>query len=316
MIEVLRCGALTTIQDLGRAGLRHLGVAQSGAMDPIAMQQANLLLGNPLSAAVLEISVGPLALRFRETTNVAFAGVDFSASASGSKEARSLAPGFGYKINTGEILTLGRPSVPGARCYLAVAGGFDVPIVLGSRSTDITGGFGGLAGRALHSGDTLEIQRNEASQVILTQGIRSQSPSHVLRVLPGLDYDLFTQESRERFFSQPWGISHHSNRMGLRLKGNALEYKDEINLLSAGVLPGDVQVPPDGLPIVLANDAQTTGGYPRIASVIQADLWQLAHLPPLTSVYFLPVTLREAQEARERQQHYLNRLQTSLDRND
>lgn len=315
MIEVLRCGALTTIQDLGRLGLRHLGVSQSGALDPIAMQQANILLGNDTGAAVLEISVGPLVLHFTESIGIALTGVDFSATKGEShsqnrKDTGILAPGYAYTVSAGDTLTLGRPAVPGARCYLAVSGGFDVPIVLGSRSTDITGGFGGHDGRALRSGDKLATQNSAPEQTILGKGIRSQSPSHVLRVLPGPDYDLFTLDSRQRFLSQPWGISHHSNRMGLRLKGNALQYEEEINLLSAGVLPGDVQVPPDGQPIVLANDAQTTGGYPRIASVIQADRWQLAHLPPLTSVYFLPISLREAQEAGERQQHYLQRLQS------
>ncbi len=310
MIEVIRCGALTTIQDLGRYGLRHLGVSQAGALDSIAMQQANILLGNEPDAAVFEVSVGPLVLRFIEPATIALTGVDFSTTRSESTgAAETLAPGYGYTMNAGDTLTLSRPSVPGARCYLAVGGGIDVPIVLGSRSTDITGGFGGFEGRALQSGDHLTTRPCRSEQAIQKKGIRSQSPSHVLRVLPGPDYDLFTQDSRQRFFSQPWGISHHSNRMGLRLKGNALQYAEETNLLSAGVLPGDVQVPPDGQPIVLANDAQTTGGYPRIASVIQADLWQLAHLPPLTSVYFLPIALREAQEAKERQQHYLERLQ-------
>lgn len=314
MIEVLRCGALTTIQDLGRPGLRHLGVSQAGALDPIAMQQANLLLGNAHDAAVMEISVGPLVLRFVDAVAIALTGVDFGAiRGESAAAAESLPPGYGYMMNAGDILTLSRPSVPGARCYLAVGGGIDVPSVLGSRSTDITGGFGGFAGRALVSGDKLVTRLSSPQQTILKQGIRSRSPSHVLRVLPGPDYDLFTLDSRQRFFSQPWGISHHSNRMGLRLKGGALEYENEVNLLSAGVLPGDVQVPPDGQPIVLANDAQTTGGYPRIASVIQSDMWQLAHLPPLTSVYFLPATLREAQEAKERQQHYLERLQIQVE---
>ena len=310
MIEVIRCGALTTIQDLGRHGLRHLGVSQSGALDPIALQQANLLLGNALGAAVLEISVGPLALRFEQDCAVAMSGSSFAASRSNPDAAAEtrLLPGHVAIIRSGETLTLSKPLVPGARCYLAFAGGIDVPVVMGSRSTDLNAGFGGLQGRALQASDRLQTGQSSQHQVESGKGIRPLSPSHILRALPGPDYESFTTDSQILFWSQPWRISHQSNRMGLRLNGSALQIEAPLELPSAGVLPGDVQVPPDGLPIVLANDAQTIGGYPRIASVIRADLWQLAHVPPGTSVYFVPVALAEAIAARERQERYLQRL--------
>ena len=310
MIEITRCGALTTIQDSGRHGLRHLGISQSGALDPIALQQANLLLGNAPGAAVLEISFGPLALRFEQDCAVAMSGSSFAASHSTPDAAAEtrLLPGHMAFIRSGATLTLSKPLVPGARCYLAFAGGIDVPIVMGSRSTDLNAGFGGLQGRALQAGDRLPTGPSSQHQVESGKGIRPLAPSHILRALAGPDYESFTTDSQILFWSQPWRISHQSNRMGLRLNGSALQLEAPLELPSAGVLPGDVQVPPDGLPIVLANDAQTIGGYPRIASVIHADLWQLAHVPPGTSVYFVPVALEEAIAARERQERYLQRL--------
>lgn len=306
MIEVLRCGALTTVQDLGRHGLRHLGVSQCGALDPLALQQANLLLGNDPGAAGLEISVGPVQLRFQEESVIVLTGVDFAPQLAD-------VPGIvlaGHRtwIPAGATLALTRPAIPGARCYLAVAGGIDVPTVLGSRSTDFKACFGGLQGRALEAGDILPVGPVTQTLTDTHRGVRGLAPTHVLRALPGPEYGEFTAASHTQFWMQPWRISHQSNRMGMRLNGPPLQLRQPLSLLSSGVLPGDVQVPADGLPIVLANDAQTIGGYPRIASVIRADLWQLAHLPPLTSVYFQPVTHAAARAVLERQASYLARL--------
>lgn len=315
MIEVIRCGAFTSIQDLGRFGLRHIGVSQAGVLDPIATQQANLLLGNEPGAAVIELIVGPLQLAFHQDCTVVVSGVDFAATISTGRAAeqhQALRPGHPVAIKAGMQITLHRPAIPGTRAYVAVSGGIDVPLVLGSRSTDMKSGFGGFYGRALQSDDALPVGRFSSPPKNIPYGIRPLAPSHVLRALPGPDYDSFTPEAHQRFWMQPWGISHQSNRMGMRLNGQTLALNKPLSLLSAGVLPGDVQVPPDGLPIVLANDAQTIGGYPRIASVIQADLWQLAHMPPLTSVYFEPVTHTVAAQARERQARYLERLTESL----
>ncbi|MDP1931114.1 MAG: biotin-dependent carboxyltransferase family protein [Gammaproteobacteria bacterium] len=310
MIEVLRCGALTTVQDLGRHGYRHLGVGQSGALDPIAVRQGNLLLGNPAEAAVLEISVGPLVLRFDQDCAVALTGSGFVATI--DHGGIDLLPGHVAMIAAGDTVTLSKSLVPGARTYLAVAGGIDVPLVMGSRSTDINARFGGLHGRPLQTGDKLATGLCSTNAVPAKKGIRPLSPSHILRALPGPDYESFTAQSCEDFWNQAWRINHQSNRMGLRLSGHALELLQSLELLSAGVLPGDVQVPSSGLPIVLANDAQTIGGYPRIACVIQADLWQLAHVPPGTSVYFQQVTVDEAITALVQQRRYLSRMEDSL----
>jgi biotin-dependent carboxylase-like uncharacterized protein len=312
-IDVLRAGTLCSVQDLGRHGLRHLGISQCGASDTLALQQANLLLGNPAGAAGLELSLGPVQLRFTQASRIALTGVDFCARLQ-TPEGGDLPvlSGYALALPAGAVLSLTRPAIPGARGYLAVAGGIDVPLVLGSRSTDLKAGFGGHAGRALQAGDRLPVGATASTLITGKRGVRGFAPTHVLRALPGPDYERFTQAAHTGFWLQPWRINAQSNRMGLRLNGAPLAVRSAVNLLSAGVLPGDVQVPPDGLPIVLGVDCQTTGGYPRIASVIQADLWQLAHLSPLTSVYFQPVTHAVAQQALERQTRYLERLTTRL----
>ncbi len=313
-IEVLRTGTLCSVQDLGRHGLRHLGISQCGAMDPLALQQANLLLGNAPGAAGLELSLGPVQLQFSQATRIALTGVDFAARLQ-TPEGDDLAVLSGYPLQlpAGAVLSLTRPAIPGAHGYLAVAGGIDVPMVLGSRSTDLKAGFGGHAGRALQAGDVLPVGPAPVAVGTSRRGVRGVAPTHVLRALPGPDYERFTPAAHTGFWLQPWRINAQSNRMGLRLNGSPLTLHGAVNLLSAGVLPGDVQVPPDGLPIVLGVDCQTTGGYPRIASVIQADLWQLAHLSPLTSVYFQPVTHAVARDALERQRRYLDRLARALE---
>lgn len=313
-IDVLRGGTLCSVQDLGRHGLRHLGISQCGAMDPLALQQANLLLGNSPGAAGLELSLGPVQLLFSQATRIALTGVDFAARLQ-TPDGDDLAVlnGHPLPVQAGAVLSLPRPAIPGARGYLAVAGGIDVPLVLGSRSTDLKAGFGGHGGRALQAGDALPVGLTSSTLDPGRRGVRGFAPTHVLRALPGPDYTRFTTTAHTGFWLQPWRINPQSNRMGLRLNGAPLALHSTVNLLSAGVLPGDVQVPPDGLPIVLGVDCQTTGGYPRIASVIQADLWQLAHLSPLTSVYFQPVTHAVAQEALERQTRYLARLARALE---
>jgi len=311
LVEVLRCGVLTCVQDLGRHGQRHLGISQCGALDTLALQQANLLLGNAPGAAGLEISVGPVQLRFHADSVIVLSGVDFTPTLQDTTGAASNVPvlaGHRIAIPAGSTLSLTRPAIPGTRCYLAVAGGIDVPLVLGSRSTDLKAGFGGHEGRALEAGDLLPLGTARLLKGNASRGVRGLAPTHVLRALPGPDYEQFTAASHTQFWMQPWRISHQSNRMGMLLNGAALQLRSPLSLMSSGVLPGDVQVPADGLPIVLANDCQTIGGYPRIASVIRADLWQLAHLPPLTSVYFQPVTHAVARAALEQQTRYLARL--------
>ncbi len=337
MIEILKCGPLTTVQDAGRFGYRHLGIVQAGVMDQIAQQQANLLLENPPDAAVLEVSMGPLHIKFHHACAIVLMGADFRASVKSADKAHNLMPGYIHEIPAGAVLRLARPSLPGMRTYLAVQGGFDVPEILGSRSTDISAGFGGFSGRAVQAGDrlktgsitagTVSTPPNESTNDDLNlrssarnstrsskYGVRPLAPGCVLRALRGPDYQSFSSEAWADFWQSEWRINPQSNRMGLRLNGKALSLQKVEEYSSGGVMPGVVQVPPDGQPIILGTDAQTIGGYPRIASVISTDLWQLAYMPPGSKLLFQEVSLEQAHQAARKCRQSLQLLEQSLQR--
>jgi 5-oxoprolinase (ATP-hydrolysing) subunit C len=318
MIEILKCGPLTTVQDAGRFGYRHLGIVQAGAMDSIAQQQANLLLENPLNAAVLEISLGPLHVKFHHACAIVLMGADFRATLKSADKACALMPGYIHQIPAGAVLRLAQPSLAGMRAYLAVQGGFDVPEILGSRSTDVTAGFGGFLGRALQAGDRLHTGAagvpDDSPADLHTRngghGVRPLTPGSVLRALRGPDYQSFSAQACNDFWQSEWRVSPQSNRMGLRLSGKALRLLTTSEYSSGGVMP----VPPDGQPIVLGADAQTIGGYPRIASVIATDLWQLAYMPPGSKIFFQEVSLEQAHQAARKCRQSLQLLEQSLRR--
>lgn len=327
MIEVLRSAPMTSVQDQGRTGLRHLGVCHAGALDPLAAKQANLLVGNDPEDAVLEVTFGPFAIQFLDNRLVAICGTDFDASIDTpaikgvTAKSRALIPGFAQAIRMGERLCLKPPASGGGRAYIAIAGGINVPKVLGSRSTDLNAGFGGFSGRSLQRADkislgpltpthdpTQDVMERDESVRRTTWGLRSLRSQPQLRALEGVDSALFDAKVLDNFWQQDWRVDARSNRMGIRLQGRAYGTDSTPSLLSSGVLPGDVQLPGDGQPIVLASDAQTTGGYPRIAHIIQADLWQLAHLRPNSSISFERVTLEAAHAANAKMATYWERL--------
>lgn len=316
MIEVLNCAPLTSIQDLGRPGLRHLGIARSGAMDPMVTQQLNLLLGNSCNAAVIEFSMGRAMFRFHEDALIALSGADCRARLLDSERepitAEYLMPGYQYRIKADTVLQLSGPSGPNGRCYLAIRGGIQVPLVLGSRSTDLNNRFGGLQGRPLQAGDVLGLGDQAGALPSSSKGIRAPAADGQLRAIRGPEYDLFQAQARADLWQELWRVSRNSNRMGLRLEGASLQLDTATELTSSPVLPGIIQVPADGKPIILANDAQTMGGYPRIATIINADLWQLAYLPPTSRIRLREVTLEEAQEASAHNRLYLERLERTL----
>ncbi|MDF0604776.1 biotin-dependent carboxyltransferase family protein [Neisseriaceae bacterium TC5R-5] len=301
MLEILQAGIQSTIQDLGRQGWRHLGVAQAGALDTPALLMANKLLGNAVDAAAIEVALGPFKVRFLCDTWFALMGADFAATLDGE----AVWSGWRYPVRAGQELLL-NGCRHGMRVYLAVAGGIAVPLTLGARATDLKGGFGGWQGRALQIGDRLPIGEGKALSGRL--GWRSLLWSPQLRALPGPEYEQFSAAAHAAFWAGEWTVSTQSNRMGYRLTGAMLEREQSEDLLSHGVLPGVVQVPPAGQPIVLLADAQTTGGYPRIACVIEADLWKLAQARPGTKLRFLAVKPAEAKQARLQQQRLLQQL--------
>lgn len=301
-LRVLSGGVLTTVQDRGRHTLRRYGVPQSGALDPLALALANRLLDNPLDAAALEITAGGAAFEVLAPTLLAVTGGDLGALLDDDLlplwTAVFARPGA-------QIRFMGRRQSWGARAYLAVAGGLDLPLVLGSRSTYLAGGFGGLAGRALQTGDLLASLR--AADALPLAG-RScpidarprYTAEPALRLLPGPHLDRFVPDALDLLLSRPFTINASANRMGYRLDGPPLRYAAPCSLPSLGVLPGVIQVPPDGSPILLMADAQTTGGYPIIGVVIEPDLALAAQLLPGDRLCFR-LTTRDAAIAARRE---------------
>jgi biotin-dependent carboxylase-like uncharacterized protein len=311
-VQVLAPGLLTTVQDAGRHGLRHLGVGCAGAIDAYSQQVANLLVGNDAHAAVLEITLAGPRLRFEYAARIALCGADIEAHV-GELALPSWRP-----INLPEQAELAIGHCRrGARAYLAIAGGIDVPHVLGSASTDLRGGFGGLDGRALHAGDRLAIgaRRIDSNDVHIPPWWIDPTPdldfdlSALARVLPGSD----ATSPPDALFARAWQVSSRSDRQGLRLEGPALELIDTRERISEPVVPGTIQLPPDGQPIVLLADAQTHGGYPRIGHVIAADLPCLAQLRPGETLRFAPFTHAQAQAAWRGQRQRLQRIALAIE---
>lgn len=283
-LRILSPGLLTTVQDAGRFGWRHLGVAQCGALDPSAAILANRLVGNDAGEAVLELTLQGPTLQFDRAVRLAICG------------ARVLAR-FESEGGGRHVIEAGRPATlpagvlrigalrDGARAWLAIAGGIGVPLVMGSRSTDLRGGFGGIAGRALQGGDELSLRN--APDITCDQPWMPKwwvDPHFDERGLP-IRYVPSPQADDAQLDGRAWQVSTRSNRQGLRLEGATLESR-HAEQVSAPVAPGTVQLPPDGRPIVLLADAQTVGGYPRLGHVIAADLPRLAQLCPGDTVRF------------------------------
>lgn len=290
MIEVLRAGMCDLVMDQGRPGWGALGVPVGGAADPSALAAANCLVGNDATAAGLEITLSGPALRFPAGGVVALTGARFAAArSSGARVAWNET----LVLMAGETLTLGQAK-DGCRCWLALGGGLALAPVMGSRSTFLPAGFGGQAGRPLQAGDALPCGAAAGEARLL----RAHPPSHeaavCLRVLAGPQTGFFDDAGLTAFFDARYRVGPASDRRGLRLTGPAVTHT-RVELPSQGVLPGVVQVPPDGQPIILGWDGPVTGGYPVIAGVIAADWPLLAQLKPGDAVGFTTV---EADEAR------------------
>jgi len=302
-------GLLTTVQDQGRPGFASQGVPVGGAMDTWAARVANLLVGNDPGDAVLEMTLTGPALRVLQASTIAVCGADLLPQIDNA----FLPMWRTVPVKQGQMLRFKRRK-SGARAYLAAAGGFSVPLVLGSRSTELRAGFGGFGGRALRAGDVLDTGTDNAPGVCGGRGLRAsdipQYPGHVrLRIIPGPQDDLFTNEARSLFLSATYTVTPQSDRMGYRLEGPRLFLHPQVagTLPSAGVTFGCVQVA-GGRPLLLMADCQTTGGYPVIGVVIRADLFQAAQCVSGTTVSFHSVSVEDAQEAWRAQQQFLRVL--------
>ncbi|CCQ96408.1 putative hydrolase subunit antagonist of KipI [[Clostridium] ultunense Esp] len=305
-ITVLTPGFLTTVQDLGRIGAQRYGVTVGGAMDPFSLRVANLLVGNEEGDAGLEMTFTGPALRFHQDVLIAITGGDLPLHMDG----RPLPRWRSVLVKAGGILR-GSGMGKGSRAYLAVAGGISVPSVLGSKSTDLKAGIGGYQGRPLQEGDVLEIGKPSPWAESLMGSLHDfpfaaahwqVSPkmfsfyreNPTLRVIRGGHFHLFDRASRQKFFREEFLVTPQSDRMGYRLTGPKVNMEKPYEMISEAVTVGTIQVPPDGNPILLMADRQTTGGYPKIAHVITADLPVVAQVKPGERIRFQEVSLEEA----------------------
>jgi antagonist of KipI len=295
LIEVHAPGLLTTVQDLGREGFGPMGVSASGAADPVALRIGNRLVGNAEGAAGLEMALLGGNFVFPERAVVALTGSEFGATL----DNEPIEMWKSVEIRQGQTLRLGATRT-GARCYLCMRGGIDVKLFLGSASTHLLSGLGGFQGRALRAGDVLKIGAASGSfrtfrkRSVSARAVAQLAPRKVLRVTPGPQSDWFSQKVQEAFYAGTYRVTEESNRMGLRLQGAAISSTAGGEMTSEGVSLGAVQITAGGLPIILFVEQQTTGGYPKIANVISADLSSLGQLRPRDEIRFELVEMEAA----------------------
>ena len=282
MLEVLEPGLLTTVQDAGRSGWARYGVPPSGPLDAEAFAAANALVGNPPAAAALEITLTGPTLRVSRDCLIAVCGAPFDLWVG----TLPVPMWHAVYVRAGRIITFGQRR-SGARAYLAISGGIALPPFLGAQATYLPGGFGGMEGRALRAGDRLPLgsaaQRDlpqRAGRVWPVDRRPPYTPHPTLRVVLGPQDDYFTAEGLATFLSSVYRLTPEADRMGARLQGPPIAHRGPTGIVSDGVIAGSVQVPPDGQPIVMLADHQTTGGYPKIATVLRADLPLLAQCLP------------------------------------
>lgn len=304
-IRVVKPGLSTTIQDRGRFGYAHLGISPAGPADAVSIRIANLLVGNDEYAPALEMTLLGATLEFDERTIVSLTGASCQCKVGPDFVSANEA----VEISAGTVLQCGS-TTNGARSYLAVQGGFDVPLVMRSASTDVRGRFGGIEGRRLQKGDVLKVRKGGNPQVRrLRAGILEPTrPSAPVRVTRGAQSDWFHSEMYSKLLTSPYLVSEQTDRAGLRLQGEAVLPSERSQLLTDGIPLGAIQVPQDGQPIILFVDQQTTGGYPKIANVISADIHRIGQLRPRDQMRFAEVPMAEAVEALRSQERWLKEI--------
>ncbi|MCU1728593.1 biotin-dependent carboxyltransferase family protein [Pseudomonas sp. 7P_10.2_Bac1] len=291
MMEILSNGPLNILVDQGRIGHLASGVSRSGPMDSLSYELGNAMLGNSGEAASLEINNFPFRVRFNETRCIAITG----ALSTSRIEQKRHAPWSRLTVNAGETLVI-EPPQEGRCVYLAIDGGIEAQQILDSCSTDLKGAFGGFGGKSLGKGDCLRSSTAGRQATVTPSSLfdpelqtywRALSEAGTtVRVLPSAEWQEFSEDTKERFFTTPYRVDRSSNRQGYRLAGTVLKRTVKRELLSHGIVPGTVQVPTSGEPIIQLVDANTCGGYPKLANVIEADLWKLGQLMPGHAIRF------------------------------
>ncbi len=320
-VKVIKPGLSTTVQDLGRPGYYAIGIPLSGGMDRLALKAANLLVGNKEGAAVLEaVFMGP-ELQFTEEAIVAVTGADMPPRVNGElKEAWT-----SFKVKKGQTLSFDFLK-KGARIYIAVTGGFDVPVVLGSRSTYTLGALGGFKGRKIEEGDKLPVGKGRLVKEgrTIPEKLR-RGPGHPaeLRMLPGLYWHRITEAAGKQFFEDTWKVAPEADRIGYRFKGGKpLDFvpreqpfgagSDPSNIVDACYPYGSIQVPGGTEPIVLHRDAVSGGGYFMVGTVISADMDLIGQLQPHTPARFVEVTMAQALKARKDRAKLIDKIRAAL----
>ena len=302
-LEILQAGPFTTVQDLGRPGWGSIGVPAGGAADAPSLRIANRLVGNPEAAAGLEMTLAGPQISFAAEAWVALTGSRFVATVDDDPAPHATA----FLVRTGQTLRIGR-TLEGARAVLGVRGGLDVPHVLGSRSTFVAGGLGGMDGRPLRRGDRLStgaIDAGARARAVREGLLPLYAGEAVLRVILGPQIDAFSEAARKTLLTGTYRVSTLADRTGLRLEGPRIAHRGGADLLPEGIAPGGIQVPANGEPIVLGCDHPTTGGYAKIATVIAADLWRIGQAKPGDRLRFAAVEVSEARALYRRQEELL-----------
>ena len=279
-LEVSDPGFFTTVQDLGRPGYRKFGIPVSGVMDEGSMMLANQLVGNPEDYPVLELTIKGGKYRFHTDAVIALTGAEVNATLDGEIIPQNEV----VEVSEGNLLEIGY-FIKGCRACLAVRGMMKLAPVMGSFSTYTTGHFGGFQGRALATGDMLEWAPGKRVSVNPMQSPVTWEEIHELKVMEGPEWEVLRTSTKEKFLHTRFTVSSKSNRMGIRLEGDQLNISLK-DMRSSPVLPGVIQLPPDGNPIILMKDGQTIGGYPRIAILPKKELWKAAQLRPGDTLEF------------------------------
>lgn len=310
-IKIITPGLLTTVQDCGRFGHQASGFSVSGVMDMRSYKLANILAGNAENLAVLEMTMLGVTAEFTQNTAFAITGGDFAPTLNGD----SVKMYQTVYANAGDVLKLGAAKT-GSRGYLAVLGGIDVPLVMGSRSTNLKCKIGGYCGRALKAGDVLEI--GDSYPVDYRKKIRSfpadnfSADEAVIRVVLGPQDDYFTKKGIDTFLNETYTIIKDSDRMGFKLDGEVIENVSGVDIVSDGIALGSVQVPSGGKPIIMLADRQTTGGYAKIATVVSVDIPKLVQLKPGSRIRFESVSVKDAEKLYKKEQRVYEKLLFSI----
>lgn len=306
MIDILDVKSRATIQDLGRFGLRRFGISHCGAMDKLALRAGNILLGNAENVPAIEVPLGGITLQFQQDMNFCVTGAFYEMML----DDKPVFAYWRYQVRAGQILKMARAKI-GMYGYLCVQGGFVLPQALNSCSTDLRAEIGGIEGRCLQAGDQLQTANDHILRSEI--GIAPIPLRDVIRALPSSEYQAFKRKSQYYWWRNEWTLQSNSDRMGYRFQGQTLELKQPLEMLSHAIQFGSVQVPPSGQPIILMADAQTTGGYPKIANVIDADLGTLAQVRLGSTIKFEAVSLQEAAKLRRKNEIYLDQIRRIVD---